>query len=172
MAPFPRDSQVSTMKECPSCGVSVPDSAARCKDCFHDFLETPPKKSSPVALLAAMAGMAVIAAGVFWYVGTLPTEERILVDKATQSIVWTRQFRDTVETERLDWNKVAKLEYLIASGGRYAISAITLGGDRKLVQESRGEPIRVTAEQYARLMDKPLEIVDETTGFHKMSDEQ
>jgi hypothetical protein len=119
-----------------------------------------------------MAGMAIIASSVFWYVGTLPTEERILVDKATQSIVWTRQFRDGPETDRLEWSKVAKLEYLVESGGRYAISAITLGGDRKLVQESRGEPIRNTAEQYARLMDKPLEIVDQTTGFHKMSDEQ
>ncbi len=36
------------------------------------------------------------------------------------------------------------------------------------MKESRGAPIKSTADQYARLMEKPLEVIDSTAGFHKM----
>ena len=44
------------MKECPSCGGQAPYSAARCKDCFHDFDESAlakKRRDGPIFLLAA-----------------------------------------------------------------------------------------------------------------------
>jgi len=154
-------------KICPSCSVEVPAQAARCKECFHDFTEVKGRNGSPMMLLAAMAAMSVVGAFTFWWVSSRPIEERILVDQETQSIIWTRKYNDGVKTERLRFERIAKLEYQIDGSGDFTILAVTLDGERKTVMESDGTPIRSTAEQYAQLMEKPLEVVDNTRGFHK-----
>ncbi len=158
-----------SMKECPSCGMDVPVSANRCKECFHDFNEAPPKRSwaGPLMLLASLAGMAVVGALTLLFIVSAPVEERILVDEDTQSVVWTRKFRTGIETDRLKFADIDKLEYVIQSSGGFEIVALTSGGDRKVIQEGR-RPLRSEAAQYSELMNKPLEEVDETRGFHKM----
>ena len=155
------------MKECPSCGTMVPRSAERCKDCFHDFSEVASTSNGgPIFLLAAVAAMAVVLAGVLWFVTGTATEEHILVDQQTESVVWTRQYRWGAETERLKWSEVAKLEYVVRSGG-YEVAAIAMNGDRFVIHEAVA-PLKTTADQYAAMMEKPLDIVDQTRGFHKM----
>ena len=94
------------------------------------------------------------------------TEEHILVDQQTESVVWTRQYRWGAETERLKWSEVAKLEYVVRSGG-YEVAAIAMNGDRFVIHEAVA-PLKTTADQYAAMMEKPLDIVDQTRGFHKM----
>ena len=89
----------------------VPKSADRCKECFHDFNEAPAQSSGgPIFLLGSVAAMAVVAAGVLWYVTSNPVEEKILVDEETHSIVWTRRYRSGIETQRVLWQDIAKLE--------------------------------------------------------------
>ena len=44
-------------KTCPSCGEDVPVVADRCKHCFHDFNEAPPKKSGLFGLMLLLAAM-------------------------------------------------------------------------------------------------------------------
>ena len=66
------------MKECPSCGTMVPVSASRCKECFHDFDEAPKQSSGgPIFLLGSVALMAVVAAGVFYWITATPIEEKM-----------------------------------------------------------------------------------------------
>lgn len=156
------------MKECPSCGTMVPASADRCKECFHDFNEAPARSAGgPIFLLGSVAAMAVVAAGVLWYVTGNPIEEKILVDEETHSVIWTRRYRSGVETERLKWTDVAKLEYVVLASGSFEIAAVGLTGERYIIQESPN-PLKTEADHYAQMMEKPLDIVDNTRGFHKM----
>ena len=158
-------------KECPSCGTDVPVSATRCKTCFHDFTEDEEIKrsgmSGPLALLGAFAAMAVVGALTFWMISSQPLDQRIFVDGDTQSVVWTTKYRTGVETERLAFNDVVKLEYVMRANGGFAVQAVTVQGDRKVIHEDE-RPLRTEATRYAKLMDKDLEEVDNTRGFHKM----
>lgn len=154
------------MKECPSCGTMVPASATRCKECFHDFTAVPVVRTNggPILLLVAAAAMAIIGAGMLWYVTGKPLEERILVDEETHSVIWTRKYRSGIETERLAWSDVAKLEYAILASGRFEIAAIGRKGERYIIQEA-GSSLKSEANHYAQMMEKPLDIVDSTRGF-------
>lgn len=157
-----------SMKECPSCGTMVPVSASRCKDCFHDFAEAPPRRSvaGPLIMLASFAAMAVVGALTFWWIASSPIEEKILVDGESQSVVWTRKYRSGVETDRLAFTDIARIEYVTKASGGFEVVAVTHTGDRKLISEDV-RPIKSTADQYAQLMEKPLEEVDLTRGFHQ-----
>ena len=156
------------MKSCPSCGADVPAVATRCKECFHDFSEVKRKKTGPIVLLAAFAAMAVIGAGTFYFITQQPIEQRILVDEETQSVVFTTQFRSGPVTERMMWSEIGKLEHIIAPNGTFEVIAIRLDGSRKVIQESHDKPLTNIAEHYSTLMDKPLEMIDNTAGFGKV----
>jgi len=154
-------------KTCPSCGTEVPSAATRCKTCFHDFTEEPVRNGSPVALLVALALAVVIAAGAFWYVSQIPTDKRILVDQETQTIQWITQFSDHLETDRVTFAEITKIEHIVTSSGAYQIVAVTTSGDRKVVEEDRSKSLALQAQRYAAMMQKPLENKDETFGFMK-----
>jgi len=155
-------------KTCPSCGSDVPEAATRCKQCFHDFTEPAVKQSKrvgPVAVLASFAAMAVVGSLLLFYVVSRPVEERVLVDEDTRSVVWTRKFRTTVETDRLMFDEIAKLEYVRTSDGGFEIVAVATDGTRHVIQQDEEHDLRGEANAYARLMDKPLAEVDNTTHF-------
>ncbi len=158
-------------KDCPSCGAVVPAAATRCKECFHDFTEddlTQRSSSSGMLLiLGTIAAMVLVGAATLWFITSNPLEERILVDEETQSVVWTRQYRTGPQTDRLRFSEIMKLEYVLKANGDFEVAALTSTGDRKIIQ-SGSRPLRTEANQYAKMMDKPLEEIDNTTGFHKM----
>ncbi len=156
------------MKTCPSCGADVPSSAARCKECFHDFNEVKPRRTGPIALLAAFAAMAVVGAVTFWVISGRPVDRRILVDEATHSIIFTTQYRDGPETERLMWDDIGKLEHVSENNGTFEIAAIKLDGTRMVIHESNDKSLEKQAEVYAKMMEKPLTLVDNTRGFGKL----
>jgi hypothetical protein len=152
---------MADVKNCPSCGAEVPASATRCKDCFHDF--TASKKTSyagPLLVLASIAGMTFVATIVFAIVAMMPTDQRILVDEGTQSVVITTKYRTSVETERIAFSDIIKVEH-VASGGEYQIVVVTDDAERKTIMSSRKEPLYSEAEKYAKVMNKPLERVGE-----------
>ena len=158
-------------KTCPSCSIEVPIDADRCKECFHDFSEAPKKSATgPLFLLASFAAMAVVGSLVLLYIVRQPHEQRILVDEETHQIVWTTQYREGVTTETLAWDQIGKLEYEIGRTGTNRVLAVTLDGERKVVKQSTG-PLKTDADRYSQLMEKPLEVVDKTRGFHTMGDE-
>ncbi|MCO4744376.1 MAG: hypothetical protein KC912_06280 [Proteobacteria bacterium] len=154
-------------KTCPSCQAEVPLAAARCKECFHDFNEIAPKKAGPLVLLGALAAMAVIGATTFYVISLRPLDERILVDEQTQSVVWTTTYRSGPQTVRLKWTDIIKLEHVTSSSGTHEIVAVSIEGERHVIEESEQGSLRGNAEHYARMMDKPLDLIDNTRGFHK-----
>ena len=146
----------------------MPKSAERCKECFHDFSEVASRSNGgPIFLMGAAAAMAVIAAGTFWWVTSSPIEEKILVDEETRSIVWTRRSRRGVETEKVNWDEVTRLEYVLKSNNTYEIVAVDRQGERHIIQEDAG-PLKSEADRYSQMMEKDLDIVDNTRGFHKL----
>ena len=154
-------------KTCPSCQAEVPSAAGRCKECFHDFTEVQTTKSGPMVLLAALAAMAVIGGGAAYMIAQKPLDQRILVDEETQSVVWTTTYRSGPETIRVKWADILKLEHVTSSAGTHEIVAVSLGGDRHVIESSDEGSLRGNAEHYAKMMDKPLDLVDNTRGFHK-----
>ena len=70
-------------------------------------------------------------------------------------------------TTRLEWKDVIKLEHVTSSAGTHELVAVTTSGDRQTIEVSDEGSLRGTAEHYAQLMDKPLDLVDNTRGFHK-----
>ncbi len=167
------------MKTCPSCSEDVPVGASRCKACFHDFDATQRSRTAgPLLLLAVAAGMAVIGAGTFYYLSSMPTDTRILVDQDSRTIQWIRQFSDgKLQTDRVAFDDVVKLEYVITSAGDFQILAVTDSGDRKIVQEDANRPLATVAEKYASLMSSEravgsdligkmigADVIDPTTG--------
>lgn len=153
-------------KSCSACGAVVPDAARRCKECFHDFREVKKRKMGiPTGPLAAVAFMAVTAAGVLSWVTSFPTDERILVDAQTRTVQWIRQYQDgRLETERLAFDAVGKVEYVAGGAGEFQIVAITSTGDRKIIESGSSGELAFRAESYARMMQKPLEIVGAPPG--------
>src|SRR5690606_28019213 len=130
-------------KICPDCGAEVPTSAARCKDCFHDFNEQRTPRSGPLVLLAALAA------------------------ESPQAATSTTQYRTGPATDRLDWTDITALEHVVTAAGKFQIVALTRTGDRVIIQQSTDRSIQSDAEHYSKVMGKPLQLVDNTRGFHK-----
>lgn len=156
-----------SMKICPSCGAAVPSAARRCKECFHDFdEEAAPKSNGLLVMLASFAAMAVVGAGVFWYISSQPVDTQILVSEETRTIQWVQRFSDgSLETDQVGFDQVAKLEYVVTAQGDFEIIAVTTTGDRKMVMTDPDKPLRLQAEKYAEVMEKPLDLVDESMGL-------
>lgn len=153
-------------KECPSCGITVPMSASRCKECFHDFAARPARRSwmGPLLILGSVAGMTVVAAVVLMVVTSAPVEERILVDGDSKAIIWTRQYTTGVETEMIPFERVTRLEYVVkGGGGGFEVIAVTNDGLRHTLAEGMA-PLGSMAENYARIMVRPLQQIDHSGG--------
>ncbi len=154
-------------KICPDCGAEVPTSAARCKECFHDFNEQRPSRAGPLVLLAALAAMSILGALTLWIVSMRPLDQRILVDESTHAVIFTTQYRTGPVTDRLDWVDILTLEHVVTASGRFEIVAVTNKGERVVIQRSSDRPLHSDAEHYAKVMGKPLQLTDKTRGFHK-----
>ena len=153
-------------KACPSCNEDVPTVAKRCKHCFHDF-QARPKSSlwaALIALLSAVAVMVVVANLTLFWIVSQPQEQHIQVDQDSRAIVWTRTYVSGTESDRMLFDDVARLEYVLHASGGYEIGAIAKDGGRKIVQAS-DSPLKTEAQTYARVMGKELVFVDNTRGF-------
>ncbi len=145
-------------KTCPACGAEVPESASRCKTCFHDFTVTVPlmKRIGPVFLLASLAGMSLVAVIALVVVLQQPLEQRIFVDEATRQIVTITKYRTgDPQTERVMWDDIEKIAY-IERMGEFEVAAITKDGESHTIERAE-QPLSGAANRYAELLDKPLE---------------
>ncbi|MEQ1566486.1 MAG: hypothetical protein ABMA64_12665 [Myxococcota bacterium] len=151
-----------SMKSCPACGADVPVGATRCKECFHDFTEAGSGRSlawlGPLIVLGSIAAMAVSGSLILLFIWSQPIEVRALVDEETRSVVWTTKYRTGVETDRLMFDDVVKIEH-VGAGGKFQVVAITTGGDRKVITEG-ASPLDGDGRHYAEMMNKPFEDVD------------
>ena len=153
-------------KACPSCGTLAPESARRCKECFHDFTQQP--RSYSRFVLPALAGllfMAAVAAGVTTWITSYPTDQRVLVDDTTHTIQWVRTWQDgRIETDRLSFDQVGKLQYINGGPTGFQIVAITTTGEHKILESSPRKPLMGNAQRYAKVLGKPLEVIGEVGG--------
>ena len=145
-------------KECPSCYADIPVVASRCKHCFHDFNEEPPKKTNNlVGFLGLLLLLVAIGSATFYYVSQDLEQERILVDAESQSIVVTRTSGKGTTTERVNFADIEKVEYIMGGETRtFEIVAVTSHGDRYIIQASGDKPLKGHAEHIAAVIDKPL----------------
>jgi hypothetical protein len=148
-------------KECPSCGAQVPATAARCKECFHEFSEGTTSARSwfgPLIVLGSVAMIAVSATLVLMYVFAQPVEVRTIVDEETRSVVWTTKYRNSVQTDRVMFDEVAKVEHT-GESGMFQVIAVTTSGERKVISESKSN-LDSEGRRFAQMMDKPYEDID------------
>lgn len=154
-------------KTCPSCAAEVPVAASRCKYCFHDFTEAPPKKKSGlVGLALLLAAMAIFGAGTLGYIFYFQAAERTVVDQETKSIVITRTTATNTSTERVPFDRVTKVEHVM--GGEKAtfeVVAVTGDGSRYIIKQSDEKPLQGDAEHIASVIGKPMEEVRNIKTF-------
>lgn len=151
-------------KTCPSCGADVPAVANRCRHCFHDFhVKAPARGRGAASFVAALAGMAVVSAATFWWMSQQPTDTQILVDGSSRTIQWVQQFQDgDLKTDRVAFDDVVRVEYRVSGMGDNEIAVVLADGGRKVVEARRNQNLQLKAEEYAKLIGKPLELKDET----------
>ena len=154
-------------KTCPSCAAEVPVAASRCKYCFHDFTEAPPKKKSGlIGLAALLALMAIIGTGTLGYVYYYQAAERTVVDQETKSIVITRTTATGTSTERVDFDRVVKVEHVMGGeNATFEVVAVTSDGDRVIIKQSDEKPLKGDAEHIASVIGKPMEEVRNIKTF-------
>jgi len=155
------------MKTCPSCDEDVPLSANLCKHCFHDFDDPGPRGVNKLTLvLGALAAMSIIGAMTFSFVSNRPDGPRCTVKGDTESIVCLSKTRDGASSDTILWRDIMRVEYISYPNSDYEIRAVLNSGAHKVIDEG-AKPLRTRANQYAKLMKKPLEEIDKTRGFHK-----
>ena len=155
-------------KTCPNCGAEVPLAATRCKHCFYEFEKSPKNRSSGLLLiLGLVVAMVLSGAGVMYYLLNVQSVKRnVVIDQETHSIVWTRTYADKVETERLPFDDVVKVEHIF--GGKdatFEVVVITTNGERKVLNQSDDAPLTSYAEHVAHVMDKPFLNIRKVKGF-------
>ena len=143
------------MKDCSSCGATVPAVARLCKHCFHDFQAVPEKKSNNLigflVLLIVLGGM---GAATFGYIYNNNAAEKLVVDAETQSLIITRTTASGTTTNRVNFSDIGQVEYVM-SPGEFLIVAVTNDGGRYTIQQS-DKPIDGHAEHVAHVIDRPM----------------
>ncbi len=155
-------------KTCPNCGEEVPTTASRCKHCFHDFSEKPAVKNKGLLMVVGLlAAMMCLGAAVMYYVLNYQSvKENVVIDEDTKSVVWTRTWADKMETDRLSFDDVVKIEVVL--GGKdstWEVALITRNGERRIINESNDVSLASYAKHISNLMDKPLEEIRKIKGF-------
>lgn len=150
-------------KTCPSCGTIAPMTARRCKECYHDYTDRPPRRFRwVVPVLGAAFFASLVAAGLLTYITSYPADQKVLVDDTTSTIQWVRSFQDGhLETDRVAFADITKIRYVNQGALGFQIIAVTVSGEEKVVEASAKNPLLDRAERYAKAMNKPLEVVGE-----------
>jgi hypothetical protein len=143
---------------CPSCGAEAPLSAHRCKQCFHDFA-TRRMSWGPVLILGVLAVMSFVAALAFVVASMGPVDERVLVSAETKSIVIATKYPSGIDSRRIPFSDVVKLEHTPVAEG-FQIVALTSDGDRTVIQSGK-EQLYGEAERYSTMMGKTYERIGE-----------
>ncbi len=155
-------------KTCPSCGAEVPTAAARCKHCFFDFSAegAEAKRSNAiVGLLGFILVLLLIGLGTSYYLLDYQQAEKVIVDEETKSIVYTRTSASGTKTERVNFDRISKVQHVIGGDdAMYTVIAQATDGKEYLLKLSTSESLAGDAAHMAALMDKPYEEVNHVPG--------
>ncbi len=150
-------------KICPHCNAEVPSVAHLCKHCFHDFNVVVPKRKSPLfPVLLFAVGTAIVSALAYGYIHSQNRNYKISVDEETQSIVFTTQYTDRTEADRVFFKDVSNIEYVKNTSPRpFEIAIITTKGTRYVFQQG-DEPLDYAANQLGENIKRPVVTRDES----------
>lgn len=153
------------LKTCPNCGAEVPTVASRCKHCFHDFATRSSRGFPILGAVGMFAVMMMIAAGTFYYRYSSQTQERVVVDEETKSVVFTRTSGEGIKTSRVAFTDIGKIKHVIG-GDKYMfeVIAVTLDGRELLLKQSESDSLGNDAQHYASMMGKPFEEINNNTN--------
>ncbi len=155
-------------KTCPSCGAEVPSAAARCKHCFFDFSgegAEAKRGNAIVGLLGFIFVLLLIGLGTSYYLLGYQKAEKVIVDEETKSIVYTRTSATGTETERVRFDRVAKVQHVIGGDdAMYTVIALASDGKEYLLKLSTSKSLAGDAAHMAALMDKPFEEINHVPG--------
>ncbi|MBN1335065.1 MAG: hypothetical protein JXB39_03795 [Deltaproteobacteria bacterium] len=156
-------------KICPSCGAEAPIVATRCKVCFHEFTDGRKRNTGFVVLVVSLAVMAIVGAGVMYYVAFHQSvKQNVVVDEETQSVVWTTVRADGTDADRVSFDRIERVDFTIGgSSAMWEVAVILEGGERRLLSASDEENLAGYAIQVARIIGKPLEENRKVRGFSK-----
>lgn len=116
-------------------------------------------------LAVILALMGVIGAGVLYYASNM-AQEHIVVDAETKSIVFTKKFADRVETDRLPFDQVGQVVYVIGgSPDTYMVDVVLLDGSRRTIMSSDDSPQSGYADHVAAIMGKQVVQEKRARGF-------
>jgi ribosomal protein L40E len=147
------------MKDCPSCGATVPKIARLCKHCFYDFQAVPKKKSNNlVGFLVLLIVLGGLGAGTFSYIYNTNAAEKIIINEETQALVFTRTSASGTTTQVVNFEDVSKLEYVKAAG-KFEIVAVATDDSRHTIKVSE-KPLEGYAEHIANVIDRPMVVID------------
>ena len=140
-------------KTCPSCMEDVPVVASRCKHCFHDFTEAPPKKKNGLlGLMILLALMGVTGAG-FIYASNkqMVVQAETKLDGETQQIIITHITKDERKVTLVPYADVARVEYVLGGDDYlHEVVVVTAKGERHMIDASEHKPLGGLAEVRAR----------------------
>jgi hypothetical protein len=148
---------------CPSCGTPAPAGARRCKECFHNYADTKPAQSLAQQFLPILTAVALISVGLAATVGWMvaqPVDERSLVDASQRQIQWVRTYKDgRLETRSIAFDDVKAITLHLATGGQSRIEVTDKSGSSLVIDAAVGKGLQARANEYARMIGKPLETV-------------
>jgi hypothetical protein len=136
-------------KTCPSCMEDVPTVASRCKHCFHDFHEAPPKKKNGLfGLMLLLAAMGMTGAGFIYVSNTqIVAQAETKLDSETQQIVITHISKEERKVTKVAYGDVSRVEYVLGGDDYlHEVVIVTNTGERHLIDASKGKPLAGTAE--------------------------
>ena len=118
-----------------------------------------------MGLFIILAIMAVSGAAVMFYITNFHSvKENVVIDEETKSVVFTRTYADKLESDRLSFNDVEKIESVVG-GSKWEVALLLKNGDRKVINRSVDQNLHPYAVHIAAVMERPLVQVNEIAGF-------
>jgi hypothetical protein len=127
----------------------VPAVASRCKHCFHDFNEEPPKKKGGLlGLMILLAMMGVTGAGFIYASNTqMVVQAETKLDGETQQIIITHVTKDERKVTRVAYADVDRVEYVLGGDDYlHEVVVVTGKGERHMIDASESKPLGGLAE--------------------------
>jgi hypothetical protein len=142
---------------------------------MHDFSTATASKGGgggALKYLAALAVLALLAAGTMYYVKTVNlVRPNVLVNEDSAQIVLTKTFQDHIETTTVDFEDIEKLQ-LVMGAGRFTweVAVVDRSGTRHIINESDsplGSYVETVSKIIGKKRDRPVEIeeIKKLKGF-------
>lgn len=116
-------------------------------------------------LLGFLGVMAVLGAVTMGTITTFPLDQKIQVHEETGYVITTTQYVSGVQTDRVPFSELERIEYIIVGNGTFEILAHRKSGGTLLLSRSKKQR-RADAQTYAEVMDMPFtETNNSRAGF-------